>query len=102
MLFIGKNLTILRSAPVHSYCRNAWTCPEEINRLDEARVIVTASFVHSCKDRGFSALFRCALREFTDPLSKGLEQSPFHIGNCGKSAVGQISVPHVTCATPAH
>src|SRR5579859_7282199 len=57
--------------------RNAWTCPEEINRLDEARVIIAAAFVHSDKDRGFGPLFPVALREFNDVLSEGLEQSPF-------------------------
>src|SRR5450432_2759813 len=95
--------------------RNAWTCTEEINRLDEARVIVAATFIHSDKDRGFGPLFRVALRQFNDVLSEGLEQSPFrgsgmavhqavwlHIGNCGKSAFGQIGeeigdVPHVIC-----
>jgi hypothetical protein len=37
---------------------NAWACPEEINRLDEAGVIVTAALVHGDKDGSFRPLFR--------------------------------------------
>src|SRR5258708_35165554 len=57
--------------------RNAWTCPEEVNRLDEARVIVAAALVHGDKNRGFGPLFPVASREFNDVLSEGLEQTPF-------------------------
>ena len=55
---------------------NARACPEEINRLDEAGVIVAAALVYSDEDRGFTPLFRVALREFNNVLSKGLKQAP--------------------------
>lgn len=55
---------------------NARACPEEINRLDEAGVIVTAALVHGDKDRGFRPKFRIALREFNNVLSEGLKQTP--------------------------
>ncbi len=55
---------------------NAWARAEEINRLDEAGVIVTAAFVHGDEDGSFRPLFRVALREFNNVLSEGLKQTP--------------------------
>src|SRR5260370_17502745 len=82
---------------------NARTGPEEINRLNEARIIVTAALVHCDKNRGFGPLFRVALRQCNDVLSEGFEETPFrrsgmalqqpvrlYLGNCGTSPLAQI------------
>ncbi len=56
--------------------RNAWARPEEINRLDKARVVEAATLVHGDEDRGLGPLLPVALRELDDVLGESLEENP--------------------------
>jgi len=60
----------------HDQDRNAWARPEEINRLDKARVVEAATLVHGDEDRGLGPLLPVALRELDDVLGESLEENP--------------------------
>src|ERR1700674_2533342 len=58
----------------HGDYRNARAGAEEINRLDESRVVIPAAFVHRDKNRGRGPQLPVALREPDDVLGKRLER----------------------------
>ena len=57
----------------HRYARAR---PEEIYRLDKARVVEAPAFIHSHEDRGLGPLLPVALRELDDVLGESLEENP--------------------------
>src|ERR1035438_7517844 len=67
---------------------NARARAEEIDRLDEARVIEAAALVRGDEDRCLLPLLLVALRELDDVLGKGLEQRP--LGRSGVAVHGIV------------
>src|SRR5579862_3935700 len=61
----------------HGDHRDARARAEEIDRLDEARIIVAAAFVDRDEDRGLSPELFVGLHLIDDVLREGLEEIPF-------------------------
>src|SRR4029077_19117683 len=53
---------------------NTWTRAEEVDRLNEAGIIITATFVHGDEDCRAFPLLLVALCELDDVLGEGFEQ----------------------------